>query len=216
VPLSQIDNWTLTAWIKLATTNQNGQVVTVGYDNGISSSANGFGFVIAGQQNLGNQLWGVFGGIESFDSEYSLMSSNQWYHVVMLCVSGVTEFFVNGVSTAFTQSGITPRTPTSFTIGSASGVRFFNGSINDVRIYNLALSSAEVSQLYAIESAPPLSIYTAVEVDFLAASGQTYQIQHSGNLSNWINVGSTIIGSNQTVQEFFSTRGTNNQYYVSV
>jgi hypothetical protein len=61
--------------------------------------------------------------------------------------------------------------------------------------------------------APQLSIFTAIELDFFVSAGQTYQIQSSGNLTNWNNVGSPITGSNQTVQQFFSTRGTNAQFY---
>jgi len=37
-----------------------------------------------------------------------------------------------------------------------SGADWFKGYIDDVRIYSRALSSTEVAQLYAIESAPPL------------------------------------------------------------
>src|SRR5208282_2339324 len=38
---------------------------------------------------------------------------------------------------------------------------FFPGVIDDIRIYNRALSSNEVAQLYAIESTPPCLPYTA-------------------------------------------------------
>ncbi len=76
------------------------------------------------------------------------------------------------------------------------------------------ISDGSITELQSISiEATNLFIYTAVELDFFALAGQTYQLQGSGNLSNWNNVGSPIMGSNQTVQQFFSTRGTNAQYY---
>ena len=42
---------------------------------------------------------------------------------------------------------------------------YFNGDIDDVRIYNRALSGDEVSQLYAIESKPPIAITTHPSAD---------------------------------------------------
>jgi hypothetical protein len=191
VPLNQIGNWTMTAWVEPASLNQAGSLITMGYDNGIS--ANGFAFDICGANTglLGNNLLFVFGGINSFESGYSFASSNQWYHVVMLCDSGVTELFVNGLQTVNTTTGITPNTPTSFKIGSASGVRFFNGSMNDIRIYNRALSSNEVSQLYYYESGnmPPQNLSASpdennsFQLHFFGTPNYPYFLQATTNLA---------------------------------
>ncbi|MGA2175941.1 MAG: LamG domain-containing protein [Verrucomicrobiota bacterium] len=146
VPLSQIDNWTVVAWINLASLNQvEAYVVCMGYDDG--GSGNGYALGVAG----GNQLGAFFGGVGGFPGGYVFPSTNQWYQVVMLRSSGSTMFYVNGV---LTTNGIlnTPGTPTSFEIGSATGIRFFNGAIDDVRIYNRALSASEVQELYQYES----------------------------------------------------------------
>jgi Concanavalin A-like lectin/glucanases superfamily len=91
------------------------------------------------------------GGVGDLDGGFYFPTTNQWYQVVMLRSSGVTTFYVNGV---FTSGGNTasPNGPSSFRIGSENGLRFFNGAIDDVRIYNRALASNEVAQLYAIES----------------------------------------------------------------
>jgi hypothetical protein len=66
----------------------------------------------------------------------------------MLRTDGVTKFYVNGIQTVNTESR-SPLTPSAFTIGSATGIRFFNGMIDDVRIYNRALSAAEIQAIYA-------------------------------------------------------------------
>jgi hypothetical protein len=61
--------------------------------------------------------------------------------------AGVTSMYVNGVQTANT-SGATPLTPTEFHIGSQTGTRFFNGLVDDVRVYNRSLTSGEITQIY--------------------------------------------------------------------
>jgi len=65
----------------------------------------------------------------------------------MLRSDGVTKFYVNGIQTANTESS-TPLAPTAFTIGSATRGRFFDGMIDDVRIYNRALSASEIQAIY--------------------------------------------------------------------
>jgi hypothetical protein len=73
------------------------------------------------------------------------------------------------------------------------GLRYFTGAIDDVRIYNRALSSNEVAQLYAIESSPPLSLLKAVTVqDYSLSVGSNYQVQVSSDLVNWTNQGSAF------------------------
>jgi len=140
-PLTRMANWTLAAWIMPATINQLGYVMNMGADNGANIS-DGYGLCI----NAG-QLNGVFGGIGYFSSGYTFPVNDQWYHVVMLNNSGLITFYVNGILTPSSYSG-TPLTPTAFTIGSATGIRFFDGIIDDVCVYNRALSPTEIEQLY--------------------------------------------------------------------
>ncbi len=148
VPLTQIDNWTLAAWIQPASLTQDeAYAVCMGHDDGIIG--NGYAFGISG----GNQLSAFFGGVGVFSGGYLFPSTNQWYQVVMLRSSGITMFYVNGVLTA-NDILDPPNAPTAFEIGSASGIRFFNGAIDGIRIYNRGLSSNEVQQLYQYESVP--------------------------------------------------------------
>jgi hypothetical protein len=147
-PLTQIDNWTLSAWVNPASLSQVGFAVAVGFDDGVTGDGYGFGL-------LGNSEWqALFSGVAYFSSGYSMPATSRWYHVVMLRESGTTRFFVNGTRTANTST-TAPKTPTAFTIGSNTGVRFFNGLIDEVRIYNRALSPDEVAQLYIYEADLP-------------------------------------------------------------
>jgi hypothetical protein len=102
----------------------------------------------------GNHLSGFIGGVIWIDSGSVFPSTNVWYQVVMMRRAGVTSFYLNGVQASTTNTS-TPVTPTDFRIGSATGTWFFNGKIDDVRIYNRALSNSEVQQLYQIENAAP-------------------------------------------------------------
>ena len=153
VPTSQVDNWTISAWMNPASLNQIGAAITLGYDDG--SSGNGYSLGICDTLGLGfapgNKLFVIFDGLGQAFSGYSFAAANLWYHVVMLRSSGVTQFYVNGILTP-NSTTTTPLTPTSFRIGSENGIRFFYGAIDDVRIYNRALATNEVAQLYTYES----------------------------------------------------------------
>jgi hypothetical protein len=149
VPTTQITNWSVTAWVMPASLDQSGIAVCMGYDDG--HTGNGYSLGVSGNQVPGGQLYAIFGYIGFYPGGFTFTNTNQWYQVVMLRNSGVTTFFVNGVATSNSIT-TTPFTPTSFRIGSENGVRFFNGAINDVRIYNRALASNEVATLYAVES----------------------------------------------------------------
>ncbi|MEK7624909.1 MAG: LamG domain-containing protein [Patescibacteria group bacterium] len=145
-PTVATNNWTMSAWMNPANLSQIGLAVSNGLDNG--ATGNGYAFGVGdGAGGAGSKLQGLFPGVAWFDPGYTFPRANAWYHVVMQRVSGVTKFYVNGIQTANT-SATTPLTPTDFNIGSQTGVRYFNGSLDDVRIYSRALSASEIQQLY--------------------------------------------------------------------
>jgi len=79
------------------------------------------------------------------------INTNEWYHIVNTFSSGDCEAYLDGssfASTSITDSTITPLH--DFVIGetSSSFDFYFNGTIDDVRIYDKELSSAEVLQIY--------------------------------------------------------------------
>jgi hypothetical protein len=124
---------------------------------GYNDFSRGDGFELGMAQdkyNPGNHVSGYLGGVTYVDAGSVYPSTNVWYHVVMLRRAGVTMFYVNGIQTPNTFT-TTPIAPTAFTIGAGNGVRFFNGKVDDVRIYNRALASNEVQQLYQIENSVP-------------------------------------------------------------
>ena len=90
-------------------------------------------------------------GANACASLVSVWAANNWYHVVAVSpASGATvQWYING-SDATNEAGCgTPVSATSWNIGNNAGSsRSFNGLIDDVRIYNRALSADEIKRLY--------------------------------------------------------------------
>ena len=83
------------------------------------------------------------------------------------------------------------------TIGRAEGGAYVNGKIDDIRIYDRALSDSEVQQLYLLEAPPILNIKKAVYVDSPnLKTGTNYQLQVSGDMNTWTNVGAVFTATN--------------------
>jgi multidrug transporter EmrE-like cation transporter len=68
--------------------------------------------------------------------------------------------------------------------------------MNDIRVYNHALSGTEVQQLYQIEGAPKvnlLNLTNVVTVSFAnLVVGMDYQLQVSTDLNSWTNFGAAF------------------------
>lgn len=142
---------TLSAWINIPTT-AGGLRVIAGDAN---ASATVYQYVLEVNNVAGriNAAWGgaIYGGSST------TLSVNTWYHVAMVR-SGTTgawtvTYYVNGQSDG-AVSGIAtnPGTQQGFGIGCAGLFTLtvtFNGLLSDVRVYNRALSPAEVYAMYA-------------------------------------------------------------------
>ncbi len=93
-------------------------------------------------------LWDSVGGAHALYSDNNSLS-NIWYHVVGT-YDGVTQkLYVNSIlqSTSNTMTGIKSVITTHVIIGMFS-TNYAKGAIDDVRIYNRALSANEVMELY--------------------------------------------------------------------
>jgi PKD repeat protein len=87
-------------------------------------------------------------GVWEFYSPASTVSTASWYHVAVTKAAGIYRIYCNGVEVASETSGAhaSLETSTSTMVIGASypDDSFFSGMIDDVRIYNRALSAAEV------------------------------------------------------------------------
>jgi hypothetical protein len=79
-------------------------------------------------------------------------ASNIWFHILYLLEDSKEMFFING--NLVKESNIERSIPSSnldFIIGKLDSYERFNGLIDDVRIYDRALSAEEVQALYNLE-----------------------------------------------------------------
>ncbi len=151
-PQTGVSDWSIAAWFKANTLPQYAMIV----HNGNDSGGYGFGFTDGGGFSGGSTLTGLFGTVAWLDSGQTLVAG-QWYHFVMTRTGGVTRMYLDGtlLGSTFAQ---TPNAIGSYiSMGSqlSSGdtpTRYFNGSVDEVRIYNRAITAAEVLKLYRASS----------------------------------------------------------------
>jgi hypothetical protein len=140
------------------------------------------------------------------------LSLGHWYHIVVtLDSAGTGTLWVNAIlsiqdnilqllppATEPPRIGISLYTSGSPYNGAIEGD--FNGLIDDIRVYNRALSPSEVQQLYQFESVsigPFLTLLKAVQPSFSSLSlGTNYQLQVSSDMNNWTNQGSPFSATN--------------------
>jgi hypothetical protein len=99
---------------------------------------------------------------------------------------------------------------------SYSSGRFFAGSMHSARIYNRALSTNEVQQLYAYESQPIVSLKKAVYPSFANLFlGTNYQLQVSTDLNTWTNSGSAFTPTNSVMDypQYFDVDNWNQLFF---
>jgi hypothetical protein len=131
--------------------------------------------------------------------------------------TGTWHFYFNGL---LANSGIDSisenNDPDPFVMGASRGFNsagypyHFDGLLDDIRIYDRALSSNEVQQLYTEEAGPPLQpqvdTHKAIQLEFSQLTiGVQYQLQFSHNKRRWMDAGAafTATATNQT--EFMTT-----------
>ena len=94
------------------------------------------------------------GGLDTTATVSSYMSLNNWYHMVGTHTNGAQKIYLNN-SVIASNTGTTTITPSTagVSIGNANGYASpssypFNGRIAVMRVYNKALTAAEVQQNY--------------------------------------------------------------------
>jgi len=88
----------------------------------------------------------------AWKSANTTLVTGQWYHIgITVDASGNYIFYLNGNSDGSGASTLPANTTESFKIGAygaSGGLGRFDGLIDEVRIYNRALSANEISRLY--------------------------------------------------------------------
>jgi len=99
-----------------------------------------------------------FGHQEAEGEQYTFYTSEtpitaeQWYHVAVVVMKGeLVEFYIDGISAGsaeqLTNFGVLNDEPVRIG-GRKDGYSFFNGILDDVRLYDRTLSAAQIQKLY--------------------------------------------------------------------
>lgn len=193
-------NYTFSAWVKFASFPNR--------DMSILMKSLG-----AGSQNNKWTLWKhvnpPFGVGVLTDGNFNIVQrnydfpfiTNRWYLISYTAAGTNATISVDGV-TVSAQTGnleLPDTTGATLAIGGAEpgGNQWFNGDLDDIRIYDRALSASELAQLHAVGSGRILNVRKAVYLDStLLEAGTDYQVQFSTNLSEWSNVGAAFTATN--------------------
>jgi len=174
---------TISLWY-FSNSSNGGPFVHIGQDNPGTPFCDGFDIGKGGTSlnNSGNNLISGFSCIGYYNSNIQGLTGS-WNHVVLVKLNNKVKISLNGilVSDIATISVINPSPYVFFASTSSLNSTFFTGSLDDIAIYNRALSQKEITALYT----------GVVTKDIVASSGANGSISPSG--TNSVNS-----GSNQT------------------
>jgi len=102
---------------------------------------------------VGNGNFGFFINSNVLSTTAPNVSDGEWHHVGVTRESGAFNLWVDGTPTAVSLSGSISTGTNNWRIGGPQGApgsgqtRFFNGLIDDVRVYDRALTASDVAKL---------------------------------------------------------------------
>jgi len=133
--LDLTSNYTIEAWIKPETFGASEGIVSK-YQTGGSK-----GFVLR-LGNIGNYR-GL--SIDELQTADNILTANKWYHVAAVNDNGTRHLYLNGVEQNLTGTVLTVlNSPDPLCIGRDFGERYFDGSIDEVRIWNEVRTEQEL------------------------------------------------------------------------
>lgn len=139
-------NVTISCWIYNPSSSNHGMFIHAGYTSGY-----GIGIGNTTTDTNGSKLVMIYENVRWIPTSTTI--STGWHHVVMVIDgSGVPTAYLDGVSTGSYGGGVTAAPNSNVTtIGGLTGTTAddFNGSVDDVRIYNRALPLADILTLYS-------------------------------------------------------------------
>ena len=146
---------TVAAWVKLASSGAFGFVLAKAWQNNAGPSYQSYALTMSDQNRISIQTGhsGYAAGTEAT----TVFSVGQWYYVVATIDTTAypeKRIYINGVQEATSGGGLgsmvfDTSTTGDFYIGQpGSNYNYFDGVIDDVRIYNRVLTASEVSNLY--------------------------------------------------------------------
>ena len=176
-----------------------------------------------------NKIWLNCGGLPKIDqlSTAAITKNDIWYHVSVVYNLKDVKFYINGkFNNIYTPlSSRTPSNENHVTIGrdaDNSNSSSFQGTLDDIAIYNRALSEAEIQSLYTgtpLCTTPPTP---KVNPTVTTCAGNSISFEATGATGvetyNWYDVaeGGTPIATSQIIKTPVLNYGENKTYWVSI
>ena len=196
---SAINNITMEAWINWAGSNSKEQFIILNGDG-----SNGYGIYIDGTHN--NYLYGILCGNVYLSSTQTLIP-NKWNHVALVCSAGTWAMYLNGTAVPIANSAYNAYTPKTGTFIGANNVNKFNfnGTIDEVRIWNIARSQNDIANSMYTPIASPAS-----EGGLVAYYNFNQGIPNGVNATNTTAIDSSLTPKNGILTNFALTGSTSN------
>jgi RHS repeat-associated protein len=139
-------NFSLEAWVRWS--GASATATQIFLLNG-TYNVNGYRVQLNGVSGANSRVY-VFKGATAFDTGYTL-PANSWTHLVATVdASSNLRFYVNGALSYGPVSFGAVTVPTGETVAGSTGTtRFFNGRLDELAVYNTALSANRVAAHYA-------------------------------------------------------------------
>ncbi|MCT4638287.1 MAG: fibrinogen-like YCDxxxxGGGW domain-containing protein [Bacteroidales bacterium] len=148
-------NYTLSVWIKPTALGSDMNILSKNYYSNEQSGRNmNYSLAIMSNKDIRFQFENSSGTDAILDAGITV-ETDKWYHVVATYDqdSGIMNLFINGVLVGIKKTELIPEVDCTqdVRIGysySGNNVRFFKGNIDELKIYNRALSGAQIEIMY--------------------------------------------------------------------
>lgn len=111
------------------------------------ASSSGAKLLLADDNWIQGQIQGSSGTNGSVNS--SVINTNQWYHTALVYDGSTLRLYLDGTEVDSTPTGPKPSGDRTFKVGGQTSFgHYWDGAIDDPRVYDKGLTSTEVSDLY--------------------------------------------------------------------
>lgn len=174
---------TLSAWINIqGPGTYNPRVVAVGPEN---TYAQHYALLLEGTSD-NRRLWFLYDA-QSVYSETRMADNDGWHHVACTYDGAAAKIYIDGqldVETPLVRT-LAGFSDALLQIGySDNEADFFDGAIDDVRIYNRALSASEITQLHDV-TFDPYAVFTIDVSEGVAPLSVSFQNHSTGDNINY-------------------------------
>lgn len=147
------NNFAIVFWVNASTIGTNKYQDIIGNRNSSTNTNQGWNIQLnyASSGAISFQAGNGTGKIITAYTSGSIVSANTWQHYVFMRNGNTFSIYRNGVALSVTgssDSDLVGIGTMDLTLGSSGNQRFFNGSIDELMIFNRSLTTTEITNLY--------------------------------------------------------------------